>query len=211
MSCAFAFALCAWAFRWASPRSGLGVSAWAPPRPYDVVVRPETPSRRTFLFTPVVLLLASTGGTTGAAAVPLPPSVAERTALLEQARTQLVKVPALLREEKWDAVRAVLLQPPVADLWAKASGVKNILPAYAAAVGDAGGDELAVLEAKEDIVSHLRYLDMAVYNNVFNPIAVEGTVGATKALLRSYYEDPINEYNACLRALDELIALGKGL
>jgi hypothetical protein len=39
------------------------------------------------------------------------------------------------------------------------------------------------LELHEDILSHLRYLDMAVYNNVFNPIATEGTTGATKELV----------------------------
>ena len=32
------------------------------------------------------------------------------------------------------------------------------------------GDEIAALELREDLISHLRYLDMAVYNNVFNPI-----------------------------------------
>ena len=70
-----------------------------------------------------------------------------------------------------------------------------------------GGDELAALEAREELVSHLRYLDMAVYNNVFNPITVEGKSGATKELIRSYYEDPINEYKASVSALNDLINL----
>ena len=52
---------------------------------------------------------------------------------------------------------------------------------------------------------------MAVYNNVFNPIAVEGTTGATKQLVKSYYEDPINEYKGSVAVLDELIKLGKDL
>jgi hypothetical protein len=69
-------------------------------------------------------------------------------------------------------------------------------------------DELAALEAREDAVSHLRFLDMAVYNNVFNPIGSEGTSGATKELIRSYYEDPTNEWKASVAALEELIRLG---
>ena len=55
----------------------------------------------------------------------------------------------------------------------------------------------------------LQFLDMAVYNNVFNPISTEGTNGATKELVRSYYEDPINEYKGSIAALEELIRLGQ--
>lgn len=83
-----------------------------------------------------------------------------------------------------------------------------LLPKYAAAIADAGGDELAALEAREEVITHLRFLDMAVYNNVFNPIGTEGTTGATKELVRSYYEDPINEYTASVAAMDELVQLG---
>ena len=78
---------------------------------------------------------------------------------------------------------------------------------FADALGESGGDELAALEAREELVSHLRYLDMAVYNNVFNPITVEGKSGATKELVRSYYEDPINEYKASIAALESLLSL----
>ena len=52
---------------------------------------------------------------------------------------------------------------------------------------------------------------MAVYNNVFNPIAVEGTTGASKELIRSYYEDPMNEYQGSIKVLEELIRIGKDL
>ena len=50
---------------------------------------------------------------------------------------------------------------------------------------------------------------MAVYNNVFNPITVQGKNGATKALVDSYYNDPVREYEASKRYLDELIQLSK--
>ena len=52
---------------------------------------------------------------------------------------------------------------------------------------------------------------MAVYNNVFNPIGTEGTTGATKELVRSYYEDPTNEYQASIAALRDLVSLADGL
>ncbi len=82
------------------------------------------------------------------------------------------------------------------------------MPNFAEAIGKNGGDELAALEAREEAITHLRFLDMAVYNNVFNPIGSEGTYGATKELIRSFYEDPINEYQASAAAPDELIRLG---
>ena len=88
-------------------------------------------------------------------------------------------------------------------------GQKGLLNDYAAAIADEllNGDEIAALELREDIVSHLRYLDMAVYNNVFNPIATEGKTGASKELVRSFYEDPINEWKASKSAIDDVIAL----
>jgi len=51
----------------------------------------------------------------------------------------------------------------------------------------------------------------AVYNNNFNPIASTGKTGATKELIRSYYEDPINEYKASVKAMDDILDLSKGV
>ena len=123
---------------------------------------------------------------------------------LQQAQQQLSTVPPLLEQEKWDSVRAILLKPPLSDCWSKNP---KLLTHYAASVGE--NAELDALEGKEELVSHLRYLDMAVYNNVFNPIATEGTAGATKELVRSYYEDPINEWKASTAALQGLIDLSR--
>jgi len=118
-------------------------------------------------------------------------------------------IPDLIQQEKWDAVRAILITPPLSDLWTKSARPRSLLKEYANAVGDnPEGDELAVLEANDELLSHLRYLDMAVYNNVFNPITTMGKTGATKALIQSYYEDPGNEFKASVAALDELIKLG---
>eukprot|EP00569_Conticribra_weissflogii_P006899 CAMPEP_0171330800 /NCGR_PEP_ID=MMETSP0878-20121228/2253_1 /TAXON_ID=67004 /ORGANISM="Thalassiosira weissflogii, Strain CCMP1336" /LENGTH=239 /DNA_ID=CAMNT_0011831177 /DNA_START=70 /DNA_END=789 /DNA_ORIENTATION=- len=128
--------------------------------------------------------------------------VNELVGQLKQARDQLNEVPELIKAEKWDAVRAILIKPPLSDLWTS-GGSKKVLNDYADAI-----DEIEALELREDLISHLRYLDMAVYNNVFNPIATEGTSGATKELVRSYYEDPILEWKATMAALDALIGLG---
>ena len=114
---------------------------------------------------------------------------------VQEARRQLDPVPALIKDEKWDSVRAILITPPLSDCWSKTS---KLLNSYAQAIGDElpDGDELAALEFKEDALDHLRFLDMAVYNNVFNPIKTEGESGATKELIRSYYEDPVNEVSS---------------
>ena len=57
------------------------------------------------------------------------------------------------------------------------------------------------------LLSH-HHLLFHSYNNVFNPIATEGQQGASKELIKSYYEDPIREWKASVAALDELIQLG---
>lgn len=137
-------------------------------------------------------------------------AVSEILSQLQQADAQMDKIPDLIEKEKWDSVRAILISQPLSDCREKGS-TSPILPKFADAVGNAGGDELAVLEAKEELQSHLRYLDMAVYNNNFNPITVEGKTGASPTLIKSYYEDPMNEYKASRKALQELIGIGKEL
>jgi hypothetical protein len=132
--------------------------------------------------------------------------LAELKVTVEQARKQLDAVPAIISSEKWDQIRAILITPPLSDFWTTTKKTSNILMDIADAVGDAGGDELQVLELREDLQSHLRYLDMTAYNNVFNPIKTEGTTGATKELVRSYYEDPKNELSACVSALDGILS-----
>ncbi|KAL7522783.1 hypothetical protein ACHAWX_007512 [Stephanocyclus meneghinianus] len=127
---------------------------------------------------------------------------------LKEASRMLDDVPDLIKAEKWDSVRAILIRPPLSDLWTS-GGSKQLLNLYADAIGKElpDGDEMTALELREEAISHLRYLDMAVYNNVFNPIATEGQSGATKELIRSYYEDPIMEWKASKAAVDALIGL----
>lgn len=127
---------------------------------------------------------------------------------LGEARKQLEMVPNLIQTEEWDKVRSILITPPLSDLWTARSGSKRtnaFWEEYAEVVAD---DEFAVLELKDELQSHLRYLDMAVYNNVFNPIKTFGETGATKELVRSYYDDPTREFKACVSALDALLKMG---
>ena len=131
---------------------------------------------------------------------------------MKEARSQLDAIPKLIDTEKWDSARAILIKPPLSDCWTKTT--RPLLPMYAQALGaTANGDEseLAALEAKEELISHLRYLDMSVYNNNFNPIKSEGTNGASKELVRSYHEDPTNEWKASVQILDDLVQLASGV
>jgi hypothetical protein len=191
------------------------VSALQPPE----LPRKPLPTRRSFVVDQGAMLLVATAAvgtgvvvspaSAAAAATTSPTSFPDLLEQIQKAQAQLDKIPSLIETEKWDSVRAILIEPPLADCWAKTN--RPLLPKYAEELGNAGGDELAALEAKEELVSHLRYLDMAVYNNVFNPIKTEGTNGATKELIRSYYEDPTNEFKASKTAFQELIGLSKEL
>lgn len=131
--------------------------------------------------------------------------VKEMRALIETAKAQLDTVVPLIKDEKWDGVRAVLMEAPLRDCWSKST---PILKKYADALGETPkGDELAALEGREELLQRLRFLDMAVYNNVFNPIASEGKTGASKALIDSYYNDPTREFEGSKAAIEGLLQL----
>ncbi len=166
-----------------------------------------TSSRRSFVASSALIPVGAVFFPLPAAMAASSSSFAELLGQIQQAEIQLDNVPALIEKEKWDAVRAVLIEPPLADCWAKTN--RPLVTRYAEELGNSGGDELAALEAREELQGHLRYLDMSVYNNVFNPIKVEGKSGATKELVRSYYEDPVNEFKASKAALQALIRLSK--
>jgi hypothetical protein len=163
--------------------------------------------RRTFLHGVAAFLTLAPMISAAAASDPSSSDLPTLLSQIKEARAQLDAVPDLIRSEKWDSVRAILITPPLSDCWAK--GGRPTLQKYAEAIGEADGDELAVLESRDDLASSLRFLDMAVYNNIFNPIKAEGSSGATKALVASYYEDPFTEYKASLVTLDALIELAK--
>ena len=123
-------------------------------------------TRRTALAAPTLLAAPVVAAPAWAAEgqAPLPGGREPLLALVREARAQLDAVPGLIKDQRWDSVRAVLITPPLSDCWAK--NARPLLRDLAAAVGDAGGDEVGVLEANEEAGSHLRYLDMAVYNRV---------------------------------------------
>ncbi|GMH61367.1 hypothetical protein TrLO_g8728 [Triparma laevis f. longispina] len=169
--------------------------------PSAVALRlPAMANRRAFIVTATSSLLIPTS--------PARTSAAETSTLssdlfsLETSLSQLNKIPTLITNQKWDSVRAVLLEPPLKDLWAKNTPFTK---AYASKVED----ELSALEASDELLTHLRYLDMSVYNNVFNPIATEGESGASKELIRSYWEDPKRELSSCISEVKTLIELGQ--
>ena len=162
-----------------------------------------------FAFSSIMFVRPAVMASVAAAPTMTPSSLDKLLEELKTAKRQMASIPDLIRKEQWDSVRAILIAPPLSDLWTKSARPTSLLKDFATAVGDdPAGDELAVLEAKEELLSHLRYLDMAAYNNVFNPIKTEGQTGATKELIRSYYDDPMNEYKASIKSLEELIELG---
>ena len=165
-------------------------------------------TRRSALLAPValatpVLFPAAVVAESG----PLPTGRKPLLALVEEARRQLDAVPALVANGKWDSVRVILATPPLYDCWGK--NPRPLLRNFAEAVGADDGDELAALEAREDAVSHLRYLDMAVYNNVFSPAGqADAGAFATKELVKQYDSMPREELKLATKALDDLVSAG---
>lgn len=70
----------------------------------------------------------------------------ELQSLLQQAQKQLDPIPSIIEKQQWDKVRAILITPPLSDCWTNSKRSSNLLQDVANAVGDAGGDELAILE-----------------------------------------------------------------
>jgi hypothetical protein len=80
----------------------------------------------------------------------------ELLADLKKARLQMEPIPDLIQKEQWDSVRAILILPPLSNLWTKSSRKVPLLQEYADLIGENNGDELAVLEGKEELMSSLR-------------------------------------------------------
>lgn len=158
-------------------------------------------SRRSFFGNTGAALTTALGPSCQAAGDPI--------GVMEQAFAQLQAVPTYIQAEEWDKVRAALITPPLADVWTRSKRTNALWDEFSDFVARQSGDEFEVLELKDELQSHLRYLDMAVYNNVFNPIKTFGETGATRELIRSYYDDPTREFKASSSALDSLIKLGR--
>lgn len=75
---------------------------------------------------------------------------------LKKARSQLEPIPDLIQKEQWDSVRAILITPPLSNLWTKSARKIPLLQEYADVIGENNGDELAALEGKEELMSSLR-------------------------------------------------------
>lgn len=171
------------------------VCAFTAPGPVAVVVDGQRRSLFGAWFSSAVVVVVPV-----AAAFAADDSVSSLLPLLQDARRQLDAIPALIEKEQWDSVRNVLITPPLSDCWISNA---KLLKKWAQVVPE----ELEALELRDDAISHLRFLDMSVYNNVFNPITTMGKTGASKELIQSYYDDPINELKAAKKVMDDLLAL----
>lgn len=80
---------------------------------------------------------------------------------LKQVRTALEPLPALLDEEKWDAVRSVLKTPPVGNLWNLGES-KNTLRKLADL-----RDDVELFELAEEVAGALQLADQYTYDNNF--------------------------------------------
>ena len=76
-------------------------------------------------------------------------------------RTALEPLPALLDEEKWDAVRSVLKTPPVGNLWNLGES-KNTLRKLADL-----RDDVELFELAEEVAGALQLADQYTYDNNF--------------------------------------------
>ena len=86
---------------------------------------------------------------------------AELLAELKAVRTALEPLPALLEEEKWDAVRSVLKVPPVGNLW-NLGDSKNTIRKLADL-----RDDVELFELADDVAGALQLADQYTYDNNF--------------------------------------------
>ena len=80
---------------------------------------------------------------------------------LANAKEALLPLPALLEEEKWDAVRSVLKTPPVGNLWNLGES-KN----PARKLADLR-DDVELFELVDEIAGALQLADQFTYDNNF--------------------------------------------
>mmetsp|Transcript_1458 Transcript_1458/g.3030 ORF Transcript_1458/g.3030 Transcript_1458/m.3030 type:complete len:214 (+) Transcript_1458:1193-1834(+) len=120
------------------------------------------------------------------------PIVADCVSAVRRARTRLDDVPALVKAAKWDSVRTLLATKPVVEL-------KPVLKELGR-VSDS--DTAGILSGlREDLMTSLRLLDTAVYNNVF--------VDESRVALgvKVDFITPIGYLNDALDAIDSILEL----
>jgi len=80
---------------------------------------------------------------------------------LQVSRTKLEKVPSLLENGEWDAVRTILKTPPLNKLWNLGES-QNTLVQLAKETG-----EFELLELKDELAISLQICDQLTYDNAF--------------------------------------------
>lgn len=121
-----------------------------------------------------------------------PAQIADALATLKAARTAIDACDPCIDAAKWDTVRTILATYPVVTTKASVKNLARVLP------DDIRG---AVLGMNQDLLSALKFLDTAVYSNVF--------VGEEREILGTKIDfDTPRAYLADAKAvLDELIDL----
>jgi len=131
-------------------------------------------------------------------AVPAPShAAASEAALLDElkaVRTALEPLPALLNEEKWDAVRSVLKTPPVANLWNLGES-KNTLRKLAEL-----RDDVELFELSDDVAGALQLADQFTYDNNF----IYFQPGSGKVKIK----EPTDQIKIASKKLGDLLGAG---
>mmetsp|Transcript_64483 Transcript_64483/g.127369 ORF Transcript_64483/g.127369 Transcript_64483/m.127369 type:complete len:175 (-) Transcript_64483:306-830(-) len=118
----------------------------------------ELHTRRAVLCSPLALAPLVFVPSVAVAAAPTEESLISE---LRSVKTALLPLPALLEEEKWDAVRSVLKVPPVGNLW-NLGDSKNTLRKLADM-----RDDVELFELADDVSSALQLADQFTYDNNF--------------------------------------------
>lgn len=85
---------------------------------------------------------------------------------LKDVRKALEPLPALLEQEKWDAVRSVLKTPPVGNLW-NLGDSKNTLRKLADL-----RDDVELFELADDVAGALQLADQYTYDSTLRPLSL---------------------------------------
>jgi hypothetical protein len=118
----------------------------------------DATSRRAFMATSVVSFV---GFAAAGSAVAADESVSSLIDELVESKKKLSQVPDLIKAEEWEAVRAILKNPPVNTLWNMGDGKNPMLKISKAT------DEFELIDLKDELGISLQMCDQFVYSNEF--------------------------------------------
>jgi len=162
--------------------------------PAAIALRAPAFTRRNLVFSvPSALTLTALPGRVGSTGTTQDAEKEKAlVAELRQVRKSLEKLPPLLDQGEWDAVRTVLKNPPAANLWnlgASRNTIRNLAAAR--------GDDVEVMEFVDDVAGALQLADQFTYDNVF----IYFQPGNGKAKVK----EPKDQVRIAMKKLDELL------